>query len=343
MRAMTSGLLCVAALALAAGCGREKPPATELGATTPAAGETLTLSDSVISAFIEVAGVAEPVQQAVLATRLMGSVVSVRVHEGESVRRGQLLARVDARDIDARRGQVRARISEADAIHRDAVLQAERFRALYADEAATKAQLEAVETGLERAEAGLQAARAGEAELEAAGAYAEIRAPFAGTVVRRSVDPGAFVAPGQPIATVEDASKLRVSVTVPPALAQRLHPGDSLTTTVEGVAAGARVEGVVPAAAALYTVNALVDNPEGKFLAGSAATLAIPEGERRALLVPEAALVREGDLIGVRVREASGFELRWVRVGTRLGGRIEVLAGLRAGEQVLVPAGEEAR
>ena len=68
-----------------------------------------------------------------------------------------------------------------------------------------------METGLERAEAGLQAARAGEAELEAAGAYAEIRAPFAGTVVRRSVDPGAFVAPGQPIATVQDASKLRVS------------------------------------------------------------------------------------------------------------------------------------
>ena len=61
--------------------------------------------------------------------------------------------------------------------------------------------------------------------------------------------------------------------------------------------------------------------PGGEVPGRQRATLAIPEGERRALLVPEAALVREGDLIGVRVREASGFELRWVRVGTRLGGR----------------------
>jgi RND family efflux transporter MFP subunit len=314
-----------------------------LGATTPRSGRTVTLADTVISTSIEAAGAAEAIQRAVLATRLMGSVVAIPVREGEGVRRNQLLARVDAREIDARRGQARARIAEAEAIHRDAVTQAERFRGLYADEAATKAQLEAAETGLARAEAGLRTARAMEAELDAAGAYAELRAPFAGTVVQRAVDPGAFVAPGQPIVTVEDASKLRISVTVAPVSAQRLRPGDSVAATIEGVPTTALVEGTVPSAAALYTVNALVNNQAGRFPAGSAATLSIPEGERRALLIPEAALVREGDLTGVRVRGASGFELRWVRVGSRIGGGIEVLAGLRAGEQVLLPAGEEAR
>ncbi|HEU5170009.1 MAG TPA: efflux RND transporter periplasmic adaptor subunit [Gemmatimonadales bacterium] len=342
MRATTKRFLLLAGLSLAAACGgREEAPAAELGAAAPAAEETFTVADTTISAVVEAAGVAGPLQRAVLATRLTGSVVSVRVREGERVRRGQVLARVDASDIEARRAQVRARITEAEAIHRDAVTQAERFRALYADEAATKAQLEAAETGLARAEAGLRAARAGEAELEAVGAYAEIRAPFAGAVVQRSVDPGAFVAPGQPIATVEDASRLRISVTVAPLLARRLEPGDSIRATIEGVPASAVVEGVVPSATALYTVNALVDNAAGKYLAGSAATLAIPEGERRALLVPEGALVREGDLTGVRVKGASGFELRWVRIGRRLDDRVEVLAGLRAGEQVLLPAVEE--
>jgi RND family efflux transporter MFP subunit len=343
MSAMTSRWLYLAGLGLAAGCGREAAPAAELGATTPAAGQTVTVADTVVSAAIEAAGIAQPVQRAVLATRLMGSVVSVRVQEGERVRRDQLLARVDAREIEARGAQVRARIAEAEAIHQDAVTQAERFRALYADEAATKAQLEAAETGLERAEAGLRAARAGEAEVEAAGAYADIRAPFAGTVVQRSVDPGAFVAPGQPIVTLEDGSRLRVSVTVAPLVARRLRPGDSIAATIEGVPATAQVEGVVPSAGALYTVNALVSNAAGQFPPGAAATLSIPEGERRALVIPEAALVREGDLTGVRVKGPSGFDLRWVRIGSRLGGGIEVLAGLRSGDQVLLPAGEEAQ
>ena len=343
MNVWTSRWLPLAALGIAAACGREPDPAVELGATTPPAGQAFTVADTVIAASIEATGVAEPIQRAVLATRLMGSVVSVGVREGERVRRDQLLARVDAREIDARRAQVRARVAEAEAIQRDAVIQAERFRALFAEEAATKAQLEAAETGLQRAEAGLRAAHAGAAELDAAGAYTEIRAPFAGTVVQRSVDAGAFVTPGQPIVTVEDASKLRISVTVAPSLAGRLRRGDSIAATIESLAASAQIEGVVPSSGALYTVNALVENSAGNFLPGSAATLAIPEGERRALVIPEAALVREGDLTGVRVRGASGFELRWVRLGSRVGDRIEVLAGLQPGEQVLLPAGEEAR
>jgi hypothetical protein len=132
-------------------------------------------------------------------------------------------------------------------------------------------------------------------------------------------------------------------VTVAPSLAGRLRRGDSIAATIESLAASARIEGVVPSSGALYTVNALVENGAENFLPGSAATLAIPEGERRALAIPEAALVREGDLTGVRVRGASGFELRWVRLGSRVGDRIEVLAGLQPGEQVLLPAGEEAR
>ena len=91
-------------------------------------------------------------------------------------------------------------------LYQDARTQAERFRALYADSAATRYQLEQVETGLARAEAGLQTARASRAELDAVGAYAEIRAPFSGVVTRRFVDPGAFVAPGAPILEVQDAS-----------------------------------------------------------------------------------------------------------------------------------------
>ena len=343
MRATRLGWLGPAAFALAIGCRGSERPLTELGGNAPPEGPTFTVADTTMSAVIQAAGIAAPVQRAVLATRLMGAVVSVLVTEGERVRSGQLLARIDARDIAARSAEVRARIAEAEAVRADAATQAERFRALYGEEAATKAQLEAAETGLARAEAALRAIRASESELAASASYAEIRAPFAGTVVERSVDRGTFVAPGQQVATVEDATRLRVSVTVAPRIAQSVHPGDTVRATIEGAPAAGVIEGVVPSGSALYTINAIVANPSGRFLPGSAATLEVPQGRRRALLIPEPALVREGDLTGVRVRTSRGFELRWVRTASGPNGRIEVLSGLQPGDEVLLPAGEEAR
>jgi RND family efflux transporter MFP subunit len=251
----------------------------------------------------------------------------------------QLLARIDAADLAAKRSQVEASIREVEAVVAEAETHAARMRALYADEAAPKAQLDAAETGLARARAALATARAAAAEVDAIASYAEIRAPFAGVVTARWMDPGDFAAPGAPIATVQDASRLRVSVTAAPDAVRGIARGDTVRAQVEGRPARAVVEGVVPGAAGnLYTVNALVDNAGGGRLAGSAATLALPQGSRPALLVPAAAVVRQADLTGVRVRGASGVVLRWVRLGNESDGMVEVLSGVRAGDVVMLPA-----
>ena len=338
--ALLAGLL-PAALA----CGREAQRETGAAPPGPAApsGATVAARDTSIPALLEAAGVAQPVRQAVLSTRLMGAVTDVRVHEGDRVREGELLARIDARDLAAQEAQAEARIAEADAVHRDAAVNAERFRALYADSAATKVQLEATETGLARAEAGLATARAARAQLGAVRAYAEIRAPFAGVVTRRSVDPGSFVAPGTPVVEVEDRSRLRIAVTVAPTTARGLEAGQRIEASIEGHPVEAVVEGAVPVpGGALYTVNALVANPGNALVSGGAAVLLVPQGTRRAILVPAGAVVREGDLTGVRVVSGAAAELRWVRVGRPVGPDVEILSGLRAGEQVLVAAPEEA-
>lgn len=337
--ALLAGLL-PAALA----CGREAQ--RETGAAPPGptpAGSTVAARDTTLPALLEAAGVAQPVRQAVLSTRLMGAVTEVRVHEGDRVRQGELLARIDARDLSAQEAQADARIAEAEAVHRDAAANAERFRALYADSAATKMQLDAIETGLARAEAGLATARAARAQLGAVRAYAEIRAPFAGVVTRRAVDPGSFVAPGTPVVEVEDRSRLRIAVTVAPTAARALAPGQRIEASIESRPVEAVVEGAVPVpGGALYTVNALVDNSGNALVSGGAAVLLVPQGARRAIVVPAGAVVREGDLTGVRVVSAAGPELRWVRVGRAVGPDVEVLSGLRAGEEVLLAAPEEA-
>lgn len=338
MRPAIAAMLMTGTLA----CGGADPPARPTEAA--ASGATYVVRDTVIESSFEVSGIAGPVERAVLSTKLTGSVTRVLVQEGDRVRRGALLAQIDARDIDAKRTQVEASVSAAEAVHREATTQAARFRALYADSAATRYQLDQVETGLARAEAALGAARASGAELDAVGDYANISAPFAGLITQRFADPGAFVAPGSPVIEIQRDDRLRLSVTVPPATAQELRAGQVLQATIEGREALAEVEGVFPVSAgAVYSINAIVANPKGEFLVGGAATLRIPQGQRRTILLPASALIHEGDLTGVRVRTPAGTELRFLKVAAITSAVaapsfpvVEVLSGLRVGDVILV-------
>jgi RND family efflux transporter MFP subunit len=297
-----------------------------------------TVRDTTIDATFDASGVAEPIQRATFGTKLMGSVTEVLVREGDRVGEGQVLARIDGRDLAAKQAQVGASLAEAEAVRQDALSQAARIRGLYADSAATRAQLDAVETGVARAEAGVRAARAASEELGAVTSYTTIRASFAGTVTQRLVDPGAFAAPGTPIVTVEDASRLRVRASAAPDAVRGLQRGDKLSVAIEGVAVKGVVEGVVPSTTGnLYTINAIVDNRDRKFLAGSAATVMLPLGKQTATLVPAAAIRREGDLTGVTIRTATGDETLWIRLGRKFGALVEVGGGLQSGDRIVVP------
>jgi hypothetical protein len=87
------------------------------------------------------------------------------------------------------------------------------------------------------------------------------------------------------------------------------------------------------------TVNAMVRNRDRVAFAGSAATLALPQGTRTSLLLPRRALIREGDLTGVRLRRGNTAELRWIRVGGMHAAMVEVLSGLVDGDTVIVRDG----
>ncbi len=333
-----------AALVLAAaGCGGDG--AEPAAAAVPAdAASIVELRDTVIAAVLEAAGTAEPFAQATLSTKLMGAVTRVAVREGDHVAAGAVLVQVDARDIEARRAQVAAQLAEAQAVQRDARTNVERLRRLHAESVATRAQLDAAETGLARAEAAVRLAQAAAAEVEAIGGYAEVRAPFAGVVTQRFADVGDFAAPGTPLVTVEDAARLRIAAHAAPEAVRGLRRGQVIEALIEGRPARAVIEGVVPAPAGMtYTVNAVVENPARAFLPHSAAALLLPQGTQRAVVVPLAAVTREGDLAGVRLRTAQGVATRWVRLGRTIGDGVEVLAGLAAGDRIVLPAGAPAK
>lgn len=331
-------VLAVSMSAFASACHRGTPTKADTAAIAAATGAVYTVRDTAITATFDAAGVAAPIQQATLSTKLTGSITEVLVKEGDVVSVGQPLVRIDARDLDAKSAQVSASVSEAEAVHRDAMKQANRIRSLYADSAATRAQLDAAETGLARAEAGLRTAHAVASELGVTASYAVVRAPFSGAVAKRFVDPGAFAVPGAPLVTVQDVASLRITASATPDVARTLRRGQTINGTIEGRPVASIIEGVVPAPSGhLYTINAIVPNSDRAALPGSAATLALAAGERTALVVPPAAIVREGDLTGVLLRSGQGDERRWVRLGSFVGASIEVTAGLRAGDQIVIP------
>ena len=326
-------------VATAAACSSPKSdtPPPRAPAT---AGIVVPVRDTTVASSFEAAGTAAPVRQATLSTKLMGTVLTVSAQAGDAVTQGEPLVRIDARDLAARQVQVTASVAGAEAAQREAQTQAARMRALFTDSAATQAQLDAAESGLAQANAALRAARAGTAELGATQAYAVVRAPFNGTVTARLVDPGAFAAPGTPLMTVQDASRLRISADVTPDIARGIRRGQRLGATVEGRQVDAVVEGVIPAASGnLTTINALISNPTRSILAGSAATLLVPGGTHTTPVVPAAAVFHQGDLTGVTVRTAHGDETRWIRTGRQIGDLIEVNAGVHAGELVVVSNG----
>ncbi len=339
MQSWQTGVLVATALGLAA-CGGNTEGHAEPVPSTPPAGTALVMRDTTIASTTQASAVATPFAQATVSTKLMGTVTAVLVREGAHVRAGDPLVRIDARDLDAKRQQVKASMASAEAMHHEADLMATRMRALYADSAAPRAQLDAAEAALARAQAGVDAARAGAGELDAVASYAVVRAPFGGVVTQRFVDPGAFAAPGAPLLTVQDQDRLRIVASVPPNAARQLSSGSTVAVTVEGVKATARVEGIVPSAGgALYTINAVVDNRDGALSSGGSAELTIAEGMRTALLVPAAAVRQEGDLSGVTVTSGGVTTTRWIRTGVARGTFLEVLAGLAVGDTVWVPAG----
>jgi len=329
MTRRTHTFLALTALAFAvAACGTPDRDSAPPAVSPRASGELIAVVDSTIDAVLDAAGVAGPIAQSTLSTKLMGTVTEVLVREGDVVTAGQPLVRIDARELAARRSQVDAGIAEATAVQADAETQANRMRALYADSAATRAQLDAAETGLARATAAVNQVRAGASELAVMTGYSVVRAPFTGVVTQRFVDPGAFAAPGAPLVTVQDSRRLRVTVSVAPEGVRGLRRGSTVTAVID--------DRTSPAGN-VYTVNAIVDNASGGLLSGSAASLRLPQGSRNALMIPLSAVRREGDLTGVMLRDASGDVLRWVRLGATSGNQVEVLSGLAAGDQVVVP------
>lgn len=274
----------------------------------------------------EVVGTVRAVRSATIGPVVGGTVAEVRVGLGSSVRPGEVLVRLSAREIDARLEQARAVKSLARTEH-------DRAAALHAQDAISSAQYDAARSQLEVAEAA-------QAEASTMADKTVLRAPFAGVVTAKMVNVGDTAMPGQALLVVEAPDALRFEARVPEAAARGLAAGGSLALRLDGEAAelDGRVAEIEPTAeAATRTVLVKIDLPRVPGLhAGRFGRLLVGAGTTAAVTVATSAVVRRGQLDTVFVVEAGVARLRLVRTARQTAGRVEVASGLAGGELVVV-------
>lgn len=253
-----------------------------------------------------------------IATRMSGTVARVLVDVGSRVSRGQPLVELDGNDVNARVTAARAQERLARASHR-------RIANLSRDGAASQQELD-------QATAALEAAGAMLAEAEAQEAYAMVRAPFDGVVTSRSVDAGDLALPGQPLLVLVAPGALKVVADLPAQRAGTLRAGDVVRVRLgeSGAPAGARVTRVVPAlggSSRTFRVEAAMESAPSGAIPGAYARLELERAGEGARWVPQDAVVDRGQLTGVFSVEADTLRLRWVRLGQRRDGAVELLSG----------------
>lgn len=359
--ATLSTLSLVFALLFFPTCSTEKPAAT-LAPETLSGVALLTVQRTTIPDYIETTGTVRAAQSAQLASQVMGTITSVNVHEGDAVRRGQVLISIDEAQPHAAYQSATAGlqasqqgIAAADADYALAESTMQRYQMLYDKKSVSPHEYDEVKAKLAGATARRDAAHANSSQAEAAVAeartavgFTRIRAPFNGLVTAKLVDPGAIAAPGVPLLIVEDPSHFRLEANVDESQIGVVRLGAGVPVVLDSLGSPpitGKVVQIVPAAdPASRTFTVKIDLPANPMIrSGLFGRARFPRGERQSVMVPQTALLHRGQLDAIYVvgkDEIAG--LRYVTLGKPDGPDIEILSGLDSGERIVAqPADRE--
>lgn len=332
---LTRVILVALTALLSAACSREgKPPAPPAGAALV----TLSVRAEPMPQETRLDGVIEAVNQGTLAAQTAGRVASIHYDVNDFVPQGAVVMRLRATEQRAGLAQAQAAQREAIARETEAQTQYGRIADMYARKVVAKAQLDTAAANRDAAVARLAAARAGLDNAREGVAYTEVRAPYPGVLTRRLVQVGETVAPGTPLFSGLSLQYLRVVVDVPQSIVAQVRGLKKAAVYLgEQRVEATRLTLFPEASAASNTFRARLELPPhaADLYPGMLVKVGIVTSEALRLLVPQAAVVVRSEVTAVYVVAADGrVSLRQVRLGHVVDGRVEVLAGLDAGERV---------
>ena len=283
------------------------------------------------------------VHETSIGAKLLARVVEVNIKAGQAVHEGDVLIRMDDSDIKPQLEQANSALTKAEAGYQQAVNDEKRYSELVKVNAVSKQEHENAVTRVRTADAELKRAQEAIKEVQAKLEFATIRAPISGIIVDKKVDVGDMVAPGQILTTLFDPNRMQMVASVREALAHKLDPGQTIGVQVDslGKQCSGTVSEIVPEAQTTsrsFQVKVTGPCPSGIY-SGMYGRILIPVGRERVLVIPRKAIQTVGQLELVDVVEDGHVVRRAVRTGRVFGEEVEILSGLRDGEQVVVSAG----
>ncbi|MGE0115507.1 MAG: efflux RND transporter periplasmic adaptor subunit [Steroidobacteraceae bacterium] len=331
-------LLVLWALALLAACN--KPADSGALGGKPAAGAkrvTAVTTETVkLSRFIdetEALGTAKANEAVDITAKATNRVVALHFREGEYVRQGAVLVEFDG-------AEARANLAAAEAALRDTQSQYQRSRELYQSKALSESDLVQLEAKMLSSKAQVEAAQARVNDTV-------IRAPFGGRIGLRAVSIGSLVTPGQVISTLDDTSIIKLDFTVPESYLATVKEGQQVEARSSAFldeAFHGRVSSIatrVDPVSRSVVVRALLDNRTQRLKPGMFMTVHLTRSQGDVMLIPEQALLPEGNRQYVYVVNQETANKVAVIIGRRKPGLVEVQQGLQTGDVIVVEGGEK--
>lgn len=311
---------------------------------TAQAAETLAVAKAEyreVAQTYSVEGVVEAVRQSTVSAQISGRVKEVNFDVGDTVKKGQVLLRIDERETEQALVGSQAQVMQAQAALTQAKANYERSLQLFEQKYISQSALDKAKADYDMAHAQAAASEAGESQSALARGYASVIAPFGGVVAARLVELGEMVTVGKPLMVGFDPMQMRVIVNVPQYKLTEIgtHPkvNIELTSLKRWVpAASVTVQPSADARTHSTQVRVTIPANEKGVYPGMFVRAHFVVGKANKLLIPASAVVRRSEVVAVYVVDEQGAaKLRQVRLGEGSGeNEIEVLVGLNPGESV---------
>ena len=327
-------------LACALGCGEEEEaeqpggrggwggrggPGGRAAAAIPVKGEKVTRAD--MNAYLETYARLEAEREVSVLARTTGLVEALTVEEGDRVRQGRVLVQLDKEELGLNLRQAQAAFEEAASNY-------ERIKVLHEQRMVSQSEYETTRLRFANARLGLE-----ESELNLT--YADLTAPITGVITRRLVELGDLVRGNQEVFIIADLDPLLVRIFVPERRMYQLQPGQEATVAVEALPDrefGAKIRMISPevdpeSGTVKVTLEVAAD---GLLKPGMFATVRIITAKRpQTLIVPKKALVLETDEDDVFLIAEGKVRRIAIELGFVEGDKVEVVSGLKEGDQVV--------
>ncbi|AEC22117.1 RND efflux membrane fusion protein [Pusillimonas sp. T7-7] len=311
------------------------PAAAPAEANKAIAVEVATVKQISLARGVSAVGTLRSENSVMLRPEITGRIVQINFQEGGKVSKGQLLVRLDDSVAKAQLQQAQANLSLASSQYRRAQeLTKQGFISKQArDESASQLKVQQAAAALAKA------------QLE----KTAILAPFDGLIGLRNVSVGDYVSPGIDLVPIESVDPLKVDFRIPEQFLGQVQVGAKLLLSFDALP-GQQREGEVGAISPLVDVGgrsillrALVPNSDDTLRPGMFARVRLQFADAQGLVVPETALVPAGEEQYVYRVENGHAKRVVIKVGERRDGRVEVLEGLQAHDQVLTTGLQKVR